>query len=465
MSLLTTLGTVWLNYLWIQSMNILPLAILLIPFTLLLIRKLPQVVFGLWIILLLRLVIPVEYGFTPITFTQSLVQQYSDEMLHLPLELVNSHPLTSDMQRVSKPWANTIPSLTLLILLGSLLKLGSVIYTRRKFSRFPLIPIIDDPINDKLKVWKQKFNIRRSIKLFRSSHPYAPHTSGFLNPRIILPQDSSVSDQHLDSILVHEMGHIIRWDDLFILLSHTITSLFFFHPLVWLAQHFLSESREMAVDQMVVSRRYLSLTDYGSALIDAAVNPYSQSLATPFSAPKAQIKKRIIALKGNQFMQARTAKLILMLTIPLLGISWISPPSTAPKPQDTGLQFISPLENVRVTSTFGKRMHPIKKKELDHGGIDLAGKTGTPVKATAAGVVSSAKFEKGWGNTIRIEHAGEYASVYAQLDKILVQPNQTIKQGDIIGQVGSSGNSTGPHLHFEIRHNNKRENPADFISF
>lgn len=164
-------------------------------------------------------------------------------------------------------------------------------------------------------------------------------------------------------------------------------------------------------------------------------------------------------------MQYRTARLILILTLPLLGISWVSPTNTPVKTKETSVQFIATLKNIWVTSPFGKRKAPFKGQNADHTGIDLAGKTGTSVKATADGIVSLAKPDKSWGNIIRINHASGYSSVYAHLDKILVKPNQTVEQGDIIGKVGSSGKSTGPHLHFELRHDNKPVNPADYIDF
>jgi murein DD-endopeptidase MepM/ murein hydrolase activator NlpD len=464
MSHLISLGPAWLNYLWVQSLNILPLGFIIVPFSLLFARKLPQVTFGLWIILLLRLIVPAEFGLTSIPFSSSFISDFEGEMLSFPQEYRLSHSPGISFKNEAHRGDLITPILVMLTLLGTTIKAGSIVYRRRKYSHLPLTPILDGPLHGKLISWRLKFNIHRNIQLFQSPHPYAPHTSGSLFPRIILPQNASGSGKHLDAILAHEMGHIARWDDLFILLSQAIMSLFFFHPLVWMAQHYLSESREMAVDQLILSRRYLSVTEYGSALIEAAVLPSARHLAIGFAAPKARIKKRIIALKGKKVMQTRTARLILILSLPLFGISWIAPETGIQQTSSASTQFIAPLKDMRITSAYGDRMHPIKKKMMHHGGIDLAGKTGTPVMATADGVVSSAKFEKGWGNTIRLEHGGDYSSVYAQLDKILVTENQHVKQGDIIGQVGSSGTSTGPHLHFEIRQNNERLDPADVLN-
>lgn len=194
----------------------------MVSFSLFFTKKLPQITFGLWIILLLRLVMPAEYGFAPLPFSQALVPQYEADLLHLPQEFNLSHPQEKASGGTDQSRENARLGLQILILLGTFLKLGSVFYRRKKFSSLVLTPIVEGPIYDKFCSWKQRFHIQRKISLFYSSHPYALHTSGFLKPRIILPTDSSKTDQHLNSILVHEFGHILRWDDFFILVSQSL---------------------------------------------------------------------------------------------------------------------------------------------------------------------------------------------------------------------------------------------------
>ncbi|MCV2503409.1 MAG: M23 family metallopeptidase, partial [Neisseriaceae bacterium] len=119
----------------------------------------------------------------------------------------------------------------------------------------------------------------------------------------------------------------------------------------------------------------------------------------------------------------------------------------------------------RITSPFGYRVHPITKQRSSlHSGMDIAGVTGAPVKATADGIVTFAGTGSGYGRMIKIKHGYGYSTTYAHLSKIQVRNNQTVKAGDVIGNVGSSGRSTGPHLHYEIRYNDQPINPNPYLS-
>ena len=110
-------------------------------------------------------------------------------------------------------------------------------------------------------------------------------------------------------------------------------------------------------------------------------------------------------------------------------------------------------------------MHPIHKVERHHDGIDVAAKKGTPVYATADGIVTHAGFNGGYGRMIILEHPNSYVTRYGQLDTILVKVDQEVNRGDQIGTVGNSGLSTAPHLHFEIRLNDKPIDPQTQIDF
>ena len=96
-------------------------------------------------------------------------------------------------------------------------------------------------------------------------------------------------------------------------------------------------------------------------------------------------------------------------------------------------------------------------------GIDVAAPAGTPVYATAAGVIRKAGEEKGWGKLVIMEHGDGYNSFYAHLSEIEVEYGTRVLKGQVIGRVGNTGQSTGPHLHYEVRHNGKHRNPADFF--
>ncbi|PSB54831.1 M23 family metallopeptidase [Chamaesiphon polymorphus] len=115
-------------------------------------------------------------------------------------------------------------------------------------------------------------------------------------------------------------------------------------------------------------------------------------------------------------------------------------------------ELIYPLMNpARTTSRFGWRTHPLTGTRRFHSGIDIGAPSGTPVVATATGTVVSAGWNGGYGKAIVIQHNDTLQTLYGHLSEISVQPGQQITQGTVIGLVGSTGNSTGPHLHFETR--------------
>ncbi len=120
----------------------------------------------------------------------------------------------------------------------------------------------------------------------------------------------------------------------------------------------------------------------------------------------------------------------------------------------------SPLRSYRITSGFGVRFHPILKKWRPHHGVDYAAPYGTPVHAVAGGKVIFAGWRGGYGKAVVIKHKNGYQTLYGHLGRILVKAGQHVDQGQTIGLVGSTGLSTGPHLHFEVRHYGRRINPA-----
>ncbi|WP_424955183.1 peptidoglycan DD-metalloendopeptidase family protein [Hydrogenophaga pseudoflava] len=119
----------------------------------------------------------------------------------------------------------------------------------------------------------------------------------------------------------------------------------------------------------------------------------------------------------------------------------------------------SPLEFSRVSSGYGMRFHPISGKQKAHLGVDYAAPTGTPVRTIADGVVTFAGWQRGYGNTIEVRHRDNQTTLFGHLSRIDVRAGQKVAQGEFIGAVGSTGLSTGPHLHFEFRDNGVHQDP------
>lgn len=129
-----------------------------------------------------------------------------------------------------------------------------------------------------------------------------------------------------------------------------------------------------------------------------------------------------------------------------------------------GGQFLFPLDfYYRVTSEYGWRIHPIYGTEKYHSGIDFGAPTGQPIKAAYKGEVVISEYSSSAGNYIMINHGNGLATVYMHCSKLNVSVGQMVEKGDIIGLVGSTGNSTGPHLHFSVRLNGEYVDPGPYI--
>lgn len=126
---------------------------------------------------------------------------------------------------------------------------------------------------------------------------------------------------------------------------------------------------------------------------------------------------------------------------------------------------IQPVRNEnlkRMASGYGMRMHPILKYRKMHFGMDFSAKTGTPIYATGDGVIRKVTRESGFGKHVVIDHGFGYRTLYAHMSKYNVKRGQKVKRGEIIGYVGNTGLSHGPHLHYEVHKNGKRVNPVNF---
>ena len=124
---------------------------------------------------------------------------------------------------------------------------------------------------------------------------------------------------------------------------------------------------------------------------------------------------------------------------------------------------IRPVEGGYLNSTFGYRIDPIDNVRRFHQGQDITVKSGTPIYAPADGVVKRAYYVGGFGNHVKIQHGSGYTTLFAHLSKIKVKHGQNVKRGDIIGYSGNTGRSTAPHLHYEIHHKGKPQNPLDYF--
>ena len=128
-------------------------------------------------------------------------------------------------------------------------------------------------------------------------------------------------------------------------------------------------------------------------------------------------------------------------------------------------QFIWPVPSCTLlTSPYGYRIHPILDYERLHAGLDIGAKFGEEIIAADGGTVLIAEYSDSYGNFVLIDHGDRYSTAYGHMSEIAVEAGQEVKQGELIGYIGSTGWSTGPHLHFEIRLDGERIDPEEFFS-
>lgn len=127
------------------------------------------------------------------------------------------------------------------------------------------------------------------------------------------------------------------------------------------------------------------------------------------------------------------------------------------------IQPISNKELKREASGYGMRIHPIYRTRKFHEGLDFAAPTGSDIYATGEGTVVKAEYSGGYGKMVLIDHGFGYRTLYAHMNSIAVLPGSEVKRGQVIGTVGNTGDSTGPHLHYEVHKNARHVNPIDYF--
>ena len=126
--------------------------------------------------------------------------------------------------------------------------------------------------------------------------------------------------------------------------------------------------------------------------------------------------------------------------------------------------YVWPCPSSRtITSNYGYRVHPVTGAKKLHSGMDIGASYGAAVVAAASGTVIMSKYYGGYGNCIIIDHGGGVSTLYGHMSSLVAKTGQTVSAGETIGKVGSTGVSTGNHLHFEVRINGSTVNPANYV--
>jgi murein DD-endopeptidase MepM/ murein hydrolase activator NlpD len=210
---------------------------------------------------------------------------------------------------------------------------------------------------------------------------------------------------------------------------------------------FLDEIEEMAVEKAEAARGILRLTAVGAGRITSGENmggpevSFASLLSGQFATPEEEQFAVRVAQVAARMEEARYFE-TLVDRLPL------ATPIGIPS---------------RVTSPFGMRIDPFRKRPSWHGGIDMGAGWNAPIVAAGPGKVIYAGTKSGYGRVVDVDHGGGFVSRYAHLRRIVAKKGQDVEIGDKLGTMGSTGRSTGPHLHYEVLFHGKQYNPVEFI--
>ncbi len=459
---------------------------------------------GLWTMVIIRMVLPpdIHLAYSAVDLITRWLPLSQSNMIISPI----IPGFLPDLSTWSNPMQNSLNpvGLTSFIELGlcTIWGLGALIffglYLRKWMGIRRIVqssnPLKHTQIDKIIDEWRSRFNIKRTVRVVTSDTSISPFTQGLLSPIIYIPQTMlGMQDrQILESIIAHEMAHIQQFDDLWVKLQIVGQILFFFHPVVWLVNGRIHLVRECLCDSMVLSKKKISAEIYGSDLLTVLKRNMGNDtlrLVPGFGNARQKWRFRIHYLKGEHSMK-KYEKWLTIIGLIALAL-FIMPMSmgtagnrenanAAPSPwldniipessifrasQPVTMTFQRPLAGGIVTARYGKFRHPFKKVVEHHNGIDVKAPKGTPVVAAADGTVIFAGHGKDRGHYIVIQHAESYTTNYSHLNEVLVSEDQIVRAGDLIGRVGTTGLSTGDHLHFELRKDDNPVNPEDLIDF
>jgi hypothetical protein len=327
-----------------------------------------------------------------------------------------------------------------------------------------------------LKV-KGSTRIRRGkVNIYVHDHQMGAFT---LFRRIYL--DRHTYRNHLRPVLKHEMIHAVQLHSFDLLVMELVTAMVWFNPLVFVLKRYVRENHEYLADHFALGKKG-SLMEYLECMKAETIRHLTPVPASNFNS--STMKNRIRMLTNHSSINSNKCRYLGILPVVTLMIMLFHNPSeqslAISARYQEGLVMASragflkqgvpskfPLpEKYREAITWEynqQAIHPITKKLTNHQGIDVAAPKGTPVFASGDGVVKKAAFEEGWGNLVVVEHEDGYTTFYAHLDEIGTETGAVVNQGEVIGVVGNTGQSTGSHLHYEVRKNGLPVNPADFF--
>jgi len=321
----------------------------------------------------------------------------------------------------------------------------------------------------KLMLAKQRSAIhpKKGYQLIVSNHS---QIFSFFN-WIFIPKEKQ--DDYDEIILAHEKAHVQLKHSIDAVATELYMALFWFNPLVYLYRKSLKAVHEFQADNSVLSAQ-TKQSDYLQLLLQNLEIDTPKNIYSYFNYPI--LKRRIDMITKEKSNQYRKLQYLLLLPICAFFLFAFTQSNAEDNPLPESINVaevnsqapsmfpVKDKSTADISSYFGFRKDPGSQEEVLHGGIDIIAPTGTPVVAAANGTIAKASLKGDWGNLVVITHADGYQTWYAHLNDFTVEENHTVKKGDIIGHVGSTGRSISPHLHYEVKLHGERVDPIEYLT-
>ncbi|NHF58730.1 peptidoglycan DD-metalloendopeptidase family protein [Flavobacteriaceae bacterium TP-CH-4] len=289
---------------------------------------------------------------------------------------------------------------------------------------------------------------------------------------IFIPENQSGNLHAL--VLEHECAHIKLKHTLDLIFADLYAIAFWLNPVIPLYRKSLKALHEFQADEAVLNQK-VKPSDYLQLMLVTIQNKNNHPSFSYFN--NSLIKKRIDMMTKSKSKKGFALYYLMLLPSAIfISIAFSNPmPTVEPTPNGAMASVekvaippsMAPIENFKIaylTSSFGqKTKQPKTGTIVVHQGIDIKVPKGTPVLATEDGIIAMANLKNDWGNLVVISHSDGYETWYAHLERFDVAENQVVQKGEVIGYVGSTGLSSGPHLHYEVHKDKKRLDPMKFI--
>jgi murein DD-endopeptidase MepM/ murein hydrolase activator NlpD len=337
----------------------------------------------------------------------------------------------------------------------------------------------DGALRELAESWRRRLRVRRPVRLVSSAAPLGPFTTGVLRPVIFLPATVAGDRRVREAVIAHEMAHVARLDALWLGLQQLLQVVYAFHPLVHLTAARLVDERERLCDAAVLAAGGIAPRAYAASLLDVLGRGLATVGAPTLSADQRRFSMRLHSILGFEPERRPRAAAALAAALAVgifaLPLASVSPAASAgatvavpPPPAHAAVvELANPVPGGRVSWGWGPGRDPFDGAEVFHRGVDVAAAAGTPVRAPASGTVAVAatSYEPSpaSGTVLVIDHGSGLSTFLAHLGTLAVEKGEVVAAGQVVATVGSTGRSSGPHVHLEVHRDGEPVDPAVFV--